>query len=329
MKSIIILLQAIFTLSSICFAQNGRVLTTKRFTNTPLIFGQNTIYVGGSIISLGDLNKDGSTDFFSTAIENGGTYPGNMNILFMDKRNDIIKSVYFKPGINVFPNAYNAVACLGDLNGNGGIDIAISNAENAGVVYIVSFDSNAKIKYVTEILASDVNPNGNSAFGNSVASIGDIDGDGVNDLAVGAPVDKDGGNGMGAVYIIFLTSSGDMKSYQKISSLQGGFKGISKSHFGQEVTGIGDLNRDSINDVIVSSFGNNGNYEEWVLFLNKTGKVKFHQKLASDSGNFDFLPKPNIGLSRPKNAGDINGDGINDLLVSNAGLKPCTSVQGL
>ena len=54
--------------------------------------------------------------------------------------------------------------------------------------------------------------------------MGDLDGDGITDLAVGAYYD-DGGSDRGAVWILFLNSSGNTKSYQKISDTAGTFTG--------------------------------------------------------------------------------------------------------
>jgi PKD repeat protein len=314
MKYTIILFQTILTISNICLAQSGKVLMSKRFTNATSIFGQNIINVGSSVISLGDLNKDGYVDLFSTAIQFGGTYPGSMNLFFFNKQN-IFKSINYKPGVNGFPDAYNAVSCLGDLGKDGGVDVAISNAV-IGVVYIVSINSDGIILKVSEIQASDVNPNGNSSFGYSLSSVGDIDKDGVYDLAIGANADNDGGSQKGAIYIVFLTANGQMKGYQKISSLQGNFTGIFNGYLGNSITAVGDLNKDSINDIIAGSGTANSSDDHWVLFLNRNGTVKKHQKLTQYSGNFDFVFNPFIGNVRPRNAGDINGDGTNDLFMS-------------
>jgi hypothetical protein len=58
-----------------------------------------------------------------------------------------------------------------------------------------------------------------------MTSLGDLDGDGVGDLAVGADLDDDGGLDRGAVWILFLNPNGTVKSHQKISDTQGGFTG--------------------------------------------------------------------------------------------------------
>ena len=63
-------------------------------------------------------------------------------------------------------------------------------------------------------------------FGRSVTAIGDLDGDGVGDIAVGAYRDDDGGDSRGAVWILFLNTDGTVKSHQKISQTEGGFGGL-------------------------------------------------------------------------------------------------------
>ena len=64
------------------------------------------------------------------------------------------------------------------------------------------------------------------AWGFDLAVIGDIDGDNVPDLALGAPGDNDGGPVRGAVWVLFLHPNGTVKNHQKISSTAGGFVGV-------------------------------------------------------------------------------------------------------
>ncbi len=54
----------------------------------------------------------------------------------------------------------------------------------------------------------------------------DSNGDGVGDLAVGAVYDDDGGNARGAIYVLFMASTGVVKSFQKVSDTMGSFTGI-------------------------------------------------------------------------------------------------------
>ena len=90
-------------------------------------------------------------------------------------------------------------------------------------------------------------------FGGSVASIGDLDGDGAGDLAVGAVLDDDGGSNRGAVWILFLNADATVKAHQKISSTEGGFTGALSNVdiFGRAVASVGDLDGDSVGDLAV------------------------------------------------------------------------------
>ena len=129
-------------------------------------------------------------------------------------------------------------------------------------------------------------------FATSMAALGDLDGDGVGDLAVGARWDNDGGTEHGAVWILFLKRDGTVKSHQKISDTAGGFTGIldDQDHFGSSMASLGDLDGDGVGDLAVGGAldddGGGGRGAVWVLFLNPDGTVKWHQKISSTEGGF-------------------------------------------
>ena len=62
-------------------------------------------------------------------------------------------------------------------------------------------------------------------IGVSVSAMADSNGDGVGDLAVGADGDDDGGSNRGAIYVLFMASTGVVKSFQKVSDTMGSFTG--------------------------------------------------------------------------------------------------------
>ena len=96
-------------------------------------------------------------------------------------------------------------------------------------------------------------------FGSSAASLGDLDGDDVTDIAIGARGDDDGSSDAGAVYVLFLNSNGTVGSSVKISRSQGNFTGYLEAfdRFGTSVASVGDLDGDGIGDPAVGADGDN------------------------------------------------------------------------
>ena len=133
---------------------------------------------------------------------------------------------------------------------------------------------------------------------------GDIDGDRVIDLVVGARSDDDGQTDAGAVYILFMNTDGTVKSNQKISALEGGFNEtlLEKNYFGYGVAGIGDYDDDNIPDIAVSA-PNSTNIALYIIHLNRDGTVKSYVK------NSNIIAQ---GLSA---IGDLNNDRKIDLVA--------------
>ena len=159
-------------------------------------------------------------------------------------------------------------------------------------------------------------------FGSGVCAIGDVDGDGVIDAAVGARLDDDGGTDRGAVYILFMNTDGTVSSYQKISDSQGSFGGTltNQCYFGNSVAPLGDYDGNGVPDLIVGSSGDNdggsGHGAVWLLMLNSSGNVIEEIKISDTADNFTATLGNSDGLGRGvANLGDVDGDGNTDLLV--------------
>ena len=79
-------------------------------------------------------------------------------------------------------------------------------------------------------------------FGTSVTFFRDLDGDSIPDMVVGSPVDDDGGEDRGAIWILFLNEDKTLREFQKISDTEGGFEGglRNRDRFGSSVAALGD-----------------------------------------------------------------------------------------
>ncbi len=89
-----------------------------------------------------------------------------------------------------------------------------------GAVHIMFMNTDGSVDSTVEINDSTTNGptlTNNDHFGDSVANIGDLDGDGVNDLAVGAIYDDAGGTDRGAVHILFMNTDGSVDSTVEIN----------------------------------------------------------------------------------------------------------------
>ncbi len=225
-----------------------------------------------------------------------------------------------------------AVAAIGDLDGDGLDEIAVGavgdddGGSGTGAVWIVSLHSDGSVKGQKKISAASGGFSGALSaadlFGRSVTALGDLDNDGIPDIAVGASQDDDGGRNNGAVWVMFLNSDGSVKRHTKISETSGGFKGLldSSDNFGASVAGLGDINGDGTPDLAVGSpfddDGGNDRGAAYVLFLTPSGTVSGYRKIADGGGSLDGHLHNNDRFGEAlASAGDINGDGIGDLVV--------------
>jgi uncharacterized protein YceK len=226
----------------------------------------------------------------------------------------------------------SAIANIGDLESDGVIDLAVGapfdddGGENRGAVWILFLDSDGKVDIHQKISDNqggfEQTLSDGDQFGQAIAPLEDLNGDGFLDIAVGAPFDDDGGDDHGALWILFLNDDGSVRLWQKISSEEGGFTGDLNENdgFGEAIARIGDINNDGIDDLAVGAprddDGGTDRGALWILFMNEDGTVNETKKISSEYGGLDRNPDDgDLFGSALAAIGDLNNDGVNDLAV--------------
>jgi len=296
---------------------------------------------GVSTAAIGDLDGDGVGDLAVGALtdDDGGIDRGAVWILFLNLDGTVKSHQKISDTEGGFGGTLDdsdlfgySVVALDDIDGDGVRDLAVGavsdddGGTDFGAIWILFLNPNGTVKSHQKISTTEGGFTGelafDSRFGIAGASLGDLDGDGVGDLAVGDARDGDGGFKRGAVWILFLNTDGTVKGHQKISDTEGGFTGTLNDVdiFGVGVTSLGDLNGDGVIDLAVGAGGDDDGSKDrgavWILFLNPDGTVKSHQKISSTQGGFTGT------LSQGDNFGrgltplpDLDGDGVVELAV--------------
>jgi hypothetical protein len=253
-----------------------------------------------TLAALGDLDGNGTTDL--VAGKENWASPATKDPAFSDQHGalwllllgpggrversvDIGSSpALAKLGVSAGSGFGVSLAALGDLDGDGTLELAVGQdpdsdfkGEHGTAVFLLSLQRDGSVLRASRIEASMIDSaETGGAFGEALACVGDIDGDGVNDLAVADMMDDDGGSLRGAVWILFLTRSGSVRAAQKISDWEGGFEGLLRDYafFGRSLAGVGDLDGNGVPDLLVGS-----DQGLWTLLLDSSGRVLAHRKL--------------------------------------------------
>jgi hypothetical protein len=296
---------------------------------------------GSAIANIGDVETDGVIDLAVGAPldDDEGNNRGAVWILFMDDDGQVDTHQKISASEGEFDGDLDdndqfgsAIADLDDLNGDGFRDIVVAapldddGGTDHGALWVLFLTGEGEVysyqKISEETGQFDGNLDTEDHFGHAVANIGDLNNDGVTDLAVGVPNDDDGGNDRGAVWILFMNNDGSVSDSQKISSDEGDLEHDPQDddHFGSSVSAIGDLDGDGVTDLAVGVSGDddggNNRGAVWILFMNSDGTVDEVKRISDSRGDFeDELNDGDQFGSSLTNAGDLNEDGNDDLLV--------------
>ena len=240
-----------------------------------------------------------------------------------------------------------SVAGIGDFNGDGFADVAISvsNARRpAGTVVYVIFGSAAGNDVKLDPVAID-GRNGfriegfgrGNANGPTVAAAGDINGDGAGDLIIGTGwASPDGRKAAGSSYVIF----GGARDYAPVIDLgslsgQTGFRldgAAAGERSGSAVASAGDTNGDGIGDFIIGAPGTRRNAGAgYVVFGRSTGfpaRLNLSDLTIASGYRIDGVLQGSGSGSSVGNAGDFNADGLADVIVGTSASGSAYMVFG-
>lgn len=275
--------------------------------------GQNSAYLGHCVAPAGDVNGDGFDDVIAVAEfhDNGQTDEGRAYVYHGSIGGLDAEPTWWAEGDQ--PQAYFGVcaAGAGDLNGDGYDDIIVGahgydgGQANEGKVFVYLGSSGGLDP------AAQWTREGNQAggsYGSSVDGAGDVNGDGYDDVVIGAQDYTSEEAGAGAAWVHLGSALG-------LETEPSWYGSGDQAHaqYGVSAGTAGDINGDGFSDVIIGArWASHGQEEEGraFVYLGSTGGLEDAPHWTGESDRAEARYGRSVAT-----AGDINGDGYDDVIV--------------
>ena len=312
---------------------------------------------GFSVSSAGDVNGDGWIDMIISAhfqsvgslalagktyVIYGGAWLASKQTISLDNVGVAVPGFVIS-GWEAGEESGTSVSSAGDFNGDGLADLLVGSiynnagGQNSGATYVVlgKTDNTAvNLSSIKNNIGGFVikGENAQDKVGVSVSSGGDINGDGLGDIIIGAILENTGTvqTQKGKTYVVFGRTSGNATiDLGQIASGIGGFAIVSSTNTeqsGHSVSSAGDINGDGLADIILGApyspvDGGASTGRSYVVYGKASTTNVSLTDVTNNIGGFAIIGQGAQDLSgfSVGAAGDVNGDGLADLIVGAPG----------